>query len=157
MATVADNFSLPDIRLLAAAPHRLMFFIGACNVLMAILWWTLWLLDARFQWLGLAQPARPAGWMHAIVMQYQVLPPFMFGFLLTVFPKWMNLPALTRCCCCCCLPLLGRLGIPLSAASNPRLSYCSCLSRMLPYPELLLLLLATLFLGLELAGSGGGE
>lgn len=96
MATVAENFSLPDIRLLAAAPHRLMFFIGACNVLMAMLWWTLWLLDARFQWFGLAQPAIPAGWMHAIVMQYQVLPPFMFGFLLTVFPKWMNLPALTR-------------------------------------------------------------
>lgn len=34
--------------------------------------------------------------MHAIVMQYHVLPPFMFGFLLTVFPRWMNLPALGR-------------------------------------------------------------
>jgi uncharacterized protein involved in response to NO len=28
------------------------------------------------------------GWIHAIVMQYQVLAPFMFGFLLTVFPRW---------------------------------------------------------------------
>jgi uncharacterized protein involved in response to NO len=28
--------------------------------------------------------------MHAIVMQYQVLPPFMFGFLLTVFPRWLG-------------------------------------------------------------------
>jgi uncharacterized protein involved in response to NO len=27
-------------------------------------------------------------------MQYLVLPPFIFGFLLTVFPRWMNLPAL---------------------------------------------------------------
>jgi len=29
-------------------------------------------------------------------MQYQVLPSFMFGFLLTVFPRWMNLPELSR-------------------------------------------------------------
>lgn len=96
MATASENVSLPDIRLLAVAPHRFMFFVGATNVLMAMLWWTIWLLDARFQWFGLAQPAIPAGWMHAIVMQYQVLPPFMFGFLLTVFPRWMNLPPLTR-------------------------------------------------------------
>jgi uncharacterized protein involved in response to NO len=34
--------------------------------------------------------------MHAIVMQYQVLPAFMFGFLLTVFPRWMSLPPLRR-------------------------------------------------------------
>ena len=32
------------LRLLAAAPHRLMFFIGATNVLLAMTWWTLWLL-----------------------------------------------------------------------------------------------------------------
>jgi uncharacterized protein involved in response to NO len=29
-------------------------------------------------------------------MQYQVLPAFMFGFLLTVFPRWMALPPLRR-------------------------------------------------------------
>ncbi len=28
-------------------------------------------------------------------MQYQVLPSFIFGFLLTVFPRWLSLPALT--------------------------------------------------------------
>lgn len=96
MAAVTENVSLPDIRLLAAAPHRFMFFVGASNVLMAMLWWTVWLLDARFQWFTMPQPAIPAGWMHAIIMQYQVLPPFMFGFLLTVFPRWMNLPPLSR-------------------------------------------------------------
>ena len=45
---------------------------------------------------ALPQPAVHAGWLHAIVMQYQVLPPFIFGFLLTVFPRWMNQPPLTR-------------------------------------------------------------
>jgi uncharacterized protein involved in response to NO len=77
-----------------AAP--LLFFAGAANVLLAMLWWTLWLVDARWQVIGLPRPAVHAGWLHAIVMQYQVLPPFIFGFLLTVFPRWMNQPALTR-------------------------------------------------------------
>ena len=79
-----------------AAPHRLLFFAGATNVMAAMTWWTLWLSDARWHWLHLPPPPIPAGWLHAVVMQYQVLPPFMFGFLLTVFPRWMNLPPLTR-------------------------------------------------------------
>ena len=32
------------------------------------------------------------GWLHAFVMQYQMLPSFIFGFLLTTFPKWTKLP-----------------------------------------------------------------
>ncbi len=97
-----DTVAMPDPahplrlspRLLAAAPHRLMFFVGALNVLMAMAWWTLWLVDARFGlgWLPPA-PAFP-GWMHAVVMQYQLLPPFFFGFLMTTFPRWMGLPDL---------------------------------------------------------------
>jgi uncharacterized protein involved in response to NO len=90
------NPSANLLRLLAAAPHRLMFFIGATNVLLAMTWWAIWLIDARWQLFGLQQPAIPAGWLHAVLMQYQVLPSFMFGFLLTVFPRWMNLPQLTR-------------------------------------------------------------
>jgi uncharacterized protein involved in response to NO len=82
-------------RLLAAAPHRLLFLVGALNVLGAMAWWTLWLIEARWQALGLPTPTLHAGWAHAFVMQYQVLPPFIFGFLLTVFPRWMGLPSLT--------------------------------------------------------------
>ncbi len=85
-----------DVQIITQAPHRLLFFIGACNVLLAMAWWSLWLIDTRWQLFGLTQPSMPAGWMHAIVMQYSVLPPFIFGFLLTVFPRWLNLPALTK-------------------------------------------------------------
>ena len=87
---------LPSAAQLAAAPHRLLFFIGASNVLAAMAWWTLWLANARWQLVGLPTPPIPPGWAHAFVMQYQVLPPFIFGFLLTVFPRWMALPELTR-------------------------------------------------------------
>lgn len=96
MKALSLNPPAAALRLLAAAPHRLMFFIGATNILLAMTWWTLWLVDARWHLFGSTQPAVPAGWLHAMLMQYQVLPSFMFGFLLTVFPRWMNLPALDR-------------------------------------------------------------
>lgn len=80
----------------AKAPHRLLFAVGAANVLLAMAWWTVWLIDVRWRAVSLAQPAVYGGWIHAIVMQYQVLAPFMFGFLLTVFPRWMGLDDLRR-------------------------------------------------------------
>ncbi len=74
----------------AAAPHRLLFLVGASNVLAAMAWWTASLA-------GLAPvPSVPPGWVHAFVMQYQVLPTFIFGFLLTVFPRWMAQAEATR-------------------------------------------------------------
>lgn len=82
--------------LLTVAPHRLLFFVGALNVLAAMAWWALWLVATRWQWLALPQPPIPAGWGHSFVMTFQLLTPFMYGFLLTVFPRWMNQPALTR-------------------------------------------------------------
>ena len=88
-------------RWLLVTPHRLLFFIGTSNLLLAMLWWAIWLLAHCWTALGLAMPNVaahvPAGWLHAFIMQYQVLPSFMFGFLLTVFPRWMGLPELARC------------------------------------------------------------
>lgn len=99
---IADNgaMSMPDARFsakrLAAAPHRLLFFIGAVNVLLAMAWWTLWLADTRMGWNLLPLAPMHPGWVHALVMQYQLLPPFMFGFLMTTFPRWMGQPDLRR-------------------------------------------------------------
>jgi uncharacterized protein involved in response to NO len=83
-------------RLLGAAPHRLLFFVGAANLLLAMAWWALWLAAARWPLFAMPQSDPYAGWLHAFVMQYQVLPSFMFGFLLTTFPRWMGLPDLAR-------------------------------------------------------------
>lgn len=82
---------------LAWAPHRLMFFIGSSNLLLAMLWWALWLIGTRWPaLLTMHQPQPYAGWMHAFIMQYQMLPSFFFGFLLTTFPKWMGQPEFER-------------------------------------------------------------
>ncbi len=83
-------------RRLGTAPHRLMFFIGAGNLLLAMAWWAAWLGAARWPVIGLPQPDAPAGWLHAFVMQYQMLPSFFFGFLLTVLPKWTGQPEIPR-------------------------------------------------------------
>lgn len=82
--------------LLGIAPHRLMFFIGATNLLLAMLWWAAWLSATRWSLLSMPQPTPYAGWLHAFVMQYQMLPSFMFGFLLTTFPRWMGQPDFPR-------------------------------------------------------------
>ncbi len=80
--------------LLASAPHRLMFFAGAASVLLSMVWWAVVLLiQARG---GAVATALPPAWLHAALAQYGMLPPFIFGFLLTVFPRWLGQPALTR-------------------------------------------------------------
>lgn len=77
---------------LASAPHRLLFFVGATNVLAAMVWWTAHLSG----WSEAATPGVPSSWLHGFLMQYQVLPTFMFGFLLTVYPRWMGGAEATR-------------------------------------------------------------
>ena len=83
-----------SMRRVGWAPHRLLFFIGTTNLLLGMAWWAAWLISQRVPALPLTTtPATVvAGWVHAFVMQYQVLPSFMAGFLLTVFPRWMALP-----------------------------------------------------------------
>src|SRR5690606_17437732 len=85
-----------SLRRLGDAPHRLLFFIGAGNLLLAMAWWAAWLGALRWPLAELHQPSPYAGWLHAFIMQYQVLPSFIFGFLLTTFPKWMGQPEFER-------------------------------------------------------------
>lgn len=82
-------------RIFAAAPHRMMFFAGAAAVLVSMGWWTV-VLSAGYFGYALPAPPVPAGWAHAALTQYGMLAPFIFGFLLTVFPRWMGQPALTK-------------------------------------------------------------
>lgn len=78
-------------RLLTAAPHRMFFASGLAWLVAWSAWWTL-VLGARAAGLAAFEPARPALLLHGAVMLLLVLPPFMFGFLLTVFPRWMPAP-----------------------------------------------------------------
>ncbi|HET9483640.1 MAG TPA: NnrS family protein [Xanthomonadales bacterium] len=88
-----DRLDLAELaRLFAAAPHRLLFFAGASAVLLSMAWWAIVLAGQRFGTPAPAVTVVPPGWLHAVTLQYQMLAPFIFGFLLTVMPRWTGTP-----------------------------------------------------------------
>lgn len=68
-----------------AAPHRLPFLTGSLGLIAVAAWWAV-------QLAGIAPPTGelPARLLHAPTMLLIVYPAFIFGFLLTVFPRWMG-------------------------------------------------------------------
>jgi uncharacterized protein involved in response to NO len=82
---------------LVAAPHRTLFFAGLLSLLIATAWWAVHIF-ARYYGVPVAalvlQPA-PI-WAHAWLMLFAVFPTIFFGFLFTVFPRWMNGPLVTQ-------------------------------------------------------------
>lgn len=80
---------------LVVAPHRLFFFLGMVGVAAASLWWLVQ-LAARAAGAPIA-PALPPTWLHGWTMANAFIPFFMFGFLFTAGPKWLNVvPPPTR-------------------------------------------------------------
>jgi len=73
----------------SAEPHRMLFFAGATQILLTLAWW---LVELAARATGFLSPttALPAIWGHAFLMVYGVFPFFIFGFLFTVYPRWMR-------------------------------------------------------------------
>ncbi|MHA6203412.1 NnrS family protein [Dyella soli] len=94
-ATPAPPRPSDPLAMLLAAPHRAMFLVGAIALLGNMVWWT-WALVAAWRGLPFAPQAMPAAWAHGFLMQYATLAPFVLGFLLTVFPRWLNTPEVPR-------------------------------------------------------------
>ncbi len=83
--------------ILTAAPHRLLFFCGMLNLALASLWWVGHLV-ARYTGFPLfaLQVAVAPIWAHSFLTLFTMLPTFVFGFLFTTFPRWMNGPQVPR-------------------------------------------------------------
>ncbi|TAL88724.1 MAG: NnrS family protein [Rhodanobacter sp.] len=95
----ADTTPLPlaDIsRLLASTPHRPLFLAGTIVVMLNMAWWAVELTWMRFGLAGWPQPSIPPVYGHAMLIQYGLFPLFMFGFLMTTFPRWLGCPDLPR-------------------------------------------------------------
>ncbi|VAW59003.1 NnrS protein involved in response to NO, partial [hydrothermal vent metagenome] len=76
--------------ILSAAPHRLFFFSGAVQLILPLL---IWLIELTGRYTSLWPPIQtviPATWAHGFVMIYAIFIFFIAGFLMTVFPRWMN-------------------------------------------------------------------
>lgn len=73
-----------------AAPHRVMFMGGALQSI-AVMLWLLLEMATRY---GVA--GHPVDWpvvpgaVHSYLMIYGLFPFFIFGFLMTTYPRWMN-------------------------------------------------------------------
>ena len=80
--------------ILFAAPHRLAFLAGSLGLATMALWWPMQLAALHFGWPKLPAGSLPAALLHAPALLLQIYPAFIFGFLLTVFPRWMGQPDL---------------------------------------------------------------
>jgi len=76
----------------AAAPHRSLFLVGALQGVLTLLWWV-FDLSGRYAVAGqvVNWDIAPT-WAHAFLMIYGFFPFFIFGFLFTTYPNWMNGP-----------------------------------------------------------------
>ncbi len=78
------------LRRLADAPHRLFFFLGAANLVLASLWWCLLLVSRSAGMSSQLPGAGAAAAMHPLVMMFGFFPFFIFGFGLTAGTRWLN-------------------------------------------------------------------
>jgi uncharacterized protein involved in response to NO len=84
------------LKSLTAAPHRVMFLPGAAQGVAVMLWWLLE-LESRAGTISMpVDLALPAPAAHAWLMLYGFFPFFVFGFLFTALPSWLNGPRIER-------------------------------------------------------------
>jgi uncharacterized protein involved in response to NO len=72
-----------------AAPHRMMFLGGAVQTLLVMSYWLAELLGRAGGW-TFPSPVIATTWAHAYLMLFGLFPFFIFGFLFTVYPRWMG-------------------------------------------------------------------
>jgi len=79
-----------------AAPHRVMMFGGAVQIIVTLVYWTAE-LTGRYTRLWAPLPTVvPGVWAHGFLMIYTLFPFFIYGFLMTTYPRWMNGPEIPR-------------------------------------------------------------
>ena len=81
---------------LTAAPHRITFLPGALMSLVSMAWWLLDMASRHAGGAGLAPDALPGPVLHGWLMIYGLFPFFIFGFLFTAMPNWLNGPKPSR-------------------------------------------------------------
>ena len=73
-----------------AAPHRMMFFSGIIQTLVPLMVWMLELTGRHTDLFSTLDTIIPSAWAHGFIMLYGVVIFFIFGFLMTTYPRWMN-------------------------------------------------------------------
>ncbi len=79
----------------SSAPHRMLFFAGVLQTLLVMGFWLAELLGRVLPGGGLAL-SLVAIHAHSFLMIYGIFPFFIFGFLFTVYPRWMGGKVIAR-------------------------------------------------------------
>lgn len=95
-----------------AAPHRMLFTAGMTAVAASGAWWAVEIIGRSWP-LPLPVPRVAPIWAHAWLMLYALFGPFIFGFLFTTYPRWMNGPLVPRGTC---LPTFALFMVSLALA-----------------------------------------
>ncbi|HDN27178.1 MAG TPA: NnrS family protein [Thioploca sp.] len=77
-------------KIFSAAPHRMMFFGGMLQILLTMVWWLIELLGRYTHWWTPLPTVTASTWAHAFLMLYGLPAFFIFGFLMTTYPRWMK-------------------------------------------------------------------
>lgn len=78
---------------LGAAPHRALFLAGTAQALLAVIWWV-GAMEMRLA--GVVSTGIPESAAHGWLMVYGLFPFFIFGFLLTALPNWVEHGKISR-------------------------------------------------------------
>lgn len=78
--------------LLLAAPHRLPFLTGSLGLGSTAAWWLTVMVQIHAGSSMEIASVMPAALLHGPAMIFLGFTPFIFGFLLTVAPRWMGYP-----------------------------------------------------------------
>jgi len=78
-------------KVFSVAPHRMLFFGGMVQLILTIAFWWIELVGRLTVslWSPL-QTVIPSTWAHAFILFYGLFPFFIFGFLMTTYPRWMG-------------------------------------------------------------------
>ena len=90
---VSDSVAAPALpfwRTLGGAAHRPLFLAGAFQAVLTMLWWGADLESRLAGWPALPSPLIAPAAAHAWLILYGFFPVFMFGFLFTALPNWVN-------------------------------------------------------------------
>lgn len=74
----------------SAAPHRMMMFGGAVQLVAVLLYWGIELTGRYTGAWNAPATTIPGIFAHAYLMLYTLFPFFIFGFLMTTYPRWMS-------------------------------------------------------------------
>jgi len=83
-------------QIFSAAPHRMLMFGGAVQFLASMAYW---LVELTGRYTSLWDPLRttvPGIHAHSFLMLYGLFPFFIFGFLMTTYPRWMGVGEVVR-------------------------------------------------------------